>query len=322
MKNKKIVCFGGGSAMPKAILEDLKGYKANIVSVTSMVDDGGSTGQLRSQFGVLPPGDVRRHILAFSDAPKWKKELWNFRFGNEEFAGGHKGHNFANVFIAGLEKSLKNYDEVLEKCYEFMEVKKNFRVMPATTSKVTLCAEMEDGSVVEGEGEIDVPKNHSENLKIKKIFLKSRAGAYKKLITEIKDADAIIIGPGDLYSSILPCFLPDGIQSAIKKSKARKILVCNVMNKKGETNGFSVEDFAVETEKYIGAQLDFVLYNNKVLENELLKEIKKSDSSFLDQVGWDGLLDKNKFIGGGFLKKSGVSHDGKKLTKMIWKLVG
>lgn len=308
--------------MPKAVLEDLKGYGANIVSVTSMVDDGGSTGQLRNQFGVLPPGDIRRHILAFSDAPKWKKELWNFRFGHEEFAGGHKGHNFANVFIAGLEKSLKNYDEVLEKCYDFMEVKKNFRVMPATTSQVTLCAEMEDGSVVEGEGEIDVPKHHSGNLKIKKIFLKPRARAYKKLIVEILDADAIIIGPGDLYSSILPCFLPDGIHSAIKKSRARKVLVCNVMNKKGETNGFSVEDFAVETEKYIGTSLDFVLYNNKVLENELLKEIRMSDSSFLDQVGWGGFLDENKFIGGGFLKKSGVSHDGKKLTKIIWKLIG
>jgi uncharacterized cofD-like protein len=321
MKNKKIVCFGGGSAMPKAVLEDLKEYGADIVSVTSMADDGGSTGQLREEFGVLPPGDVRRHILAFSDAPKWKKELWNFRFGNEEFAGGHKGHNFANVFIAGLEKSLKNYDEVLEKCYEFMEVKKNLRVMPATTSKVTLCAEMEDGSLAEGEGEIDVPKNHSVNLKIKKIFLKSKAIAYKKLITEIKNADVIIIGPGDLYSSILPCFLPSGIKSAISKAKARKLFVCNIMNKRGETNGFSVEDFALEVEKYIGGQLDFVLYNNKVLENDLLKIARKADVSLLDQVAWGGLLDKNKFVGSAFLKRGGVLHDGKKLTKMIWKLI-
>lgn len=321
MKKKKIVCFGGGSAMPKVVLEELKGYKVDIVSVTSMADDGGSTGQLREEFGVLPPGDVRRHILAFSNAPKWKKELWNFRFGREEFAGGHKGHNFANVFIAGLEKNLKKYDEVLEECYDFMEVPKNLRVMPATTSKVILCAELEDGSLIEGEGEIDVPKKHDGNLKIKRVFLNTAAKAYRELIDEIIKADVIIIGPGDLYSSLLACFLPQGIQSAIKKSKAKKIFVCNVMNKFGETGDFSVVDFTSEVEKYIGTEVNHVLYNKNIPEESLIFEAKKKDASLLGPVRLDKDMDKEKFVGINLLEKGTVLHNPKKTCEMIWRLV-
>lgn len=307
--------------MPKVVLEELKGYKVDLVSVTSMADDGGSTGQLREEFGVLPPGDIRRHILAFSDAPKWKKKLWDFRFGHEEFVGGHKGHNFANVFIVGLEKNLKNYDEVLEECYEFMEVPKNLRVMPATTAKVTLCAEMEDGSVIEGESEIDVPKKHDGNLNIKKVFLKSEARTYGKLIDEIAAADAIIIGPGDLYSSLLACFLPKGIQSAIKKSKAKKIFVCNAMNKFGETGNFSVVDFTSEVEKYIGTEVDCVLYNKNIPKESVISDSRKKDASLLEPVRLDKEMDKVKFIGINLLKKGTVLHDPKKTCEMIWKII-
>ena len=114
ISKKNILCFGGGSVVPKLIIEPLKKHPFRITGVTSMVDSGGSTGQLRRDFNVLPPGDIRRHVLALSQAPKWKKELWQFRFGGEDFGSGHKGHNFANAFIAGLECSLKDYRKVLD----------------------------------------------------------------------------------------------------------------------------------------------------------------------------------------------------------------
>lgn len=320
MKLKKIVCFGGG-AMPLAVLEPLKKYPTQITSITSMTDDGGSTGALRRELGVLPAGDIRRHILAFSDAPEWKKKLWNFRFGNEEFGNGHNGHNFANVFMAGLERNMKNYEEVLEECCRFMEVDKKYRPFPATLSKTTLCAELENGQIIEGENEIDVPKRHSADIKIKKIFLKPAVNAYKNALAEIEKADALVFGPGDLYSSVLSCFLPSGIKSAISKSRAKKILVCNIFTKKGETGGFSIEDFARETEKYIDTELDCILYNKNIPDKSVAEKAKREDASLLEPAGCGKSLDKNKFIGISLLKKGTVLHDPKRTGEMIWKMV-
>lgn len=323
MKLKKIVCFGGGTAMPRVVLEPLKKYPAEIFSVTSMTDDGGSTGQLRKDFGVLPPGDIRRHILAFSDAPEWKKKLWRFRFGNEEFNDGHKGHSFANVFMAGLEKNMKNYAEVLEECCRFMEVGKKYKPLPATIAKTVLCAELENGQIIEGESEIDIPGDHDVNLKIKKIFLKPRARAYREVLSAIEKADALVFGPGDLYSSILPCLLPFGIKQAVFKSRAKKIFVCNIMNKNGETNNFFVENFANEVEKYIGAELDYALYNKNIPEETIVREAKSEDASLLEAValGNSDNIDKNKFIGANLLQKTTVFHDPRKTGEMIWRLV-
>ena len=126
-KIKKIVCLGGGNVVPKLLLEPLKKYPVKITGVTSMVDNGGSAGQLREDFNVLPPGDIRRHFIALSNAPQWKKDLFKFRFGREEFEGGHKGHNFANVFIGGLEYILKDYRKVLKIVHDFMELKKEYQ---------------------------------------------------------------------------------------------------------------------------------------------------------------------------------------------------
>lgn len=307
--------------MPKAVLEPLKKYPLEISSITSMTDDGGSTGQLRRELNVLPPGDIRRHILAFSDAPQWKKKLWQLRFGNEEFEDGHRGHSFANVFMAGLEKNLKDYREALDECCRFMEVDKKYKPLPATLSKTVLCAELENGQTVEGESEIDVPKKHDADLKIKRIFLKPQVRAHKEALLAIEKADALVFGPGDLYSSILPCFLPGGIKSAIFRSKAKKILVCNVITKRGETNGFLVEDFVSETEKYMGMQLDYVLYNKNIPDENIIVKARQEDASLLEPVFYGKDIDKNKFIGANLLKKGTVEHDAKKTGEVLWKLI-
>lgn len=321
-RNRKIVCFGGGNVVPKLLLEPLKKYPVKITGMTSMVDNGGSTGQLRSDFNVLPVGDIRRHILALSSAPQWKKDLWKFRFGREEFAGGHKGHNFANVFIAGLEYIFKDYQKVLDIVSDFMEIKKGCRALPATIDKTQLMAELENGEIVEGEDEIDVPQKHNPNLKIKRVFLKPKAKIFPAARKAIIEADLITLGPGDLYSSTICCLLPEGMKEALKKSKAKKVFICNVMTKIGETNNFSVLDFTKEVEKYIGCPLNFVIYNTEIPAQKRIEKYKKEEPLLLDLVKADKNLDKNKFIGKNLLIKSGpIVYDSEKIVKILIPLV-
>jgi len=318
--NKKAVCFGGGSAVPKTILTPLKRYSVDITAITSMVDNGGSTGQLRADFNVLPPGDIRRHILALSEAPDWKKEFWQFRFGREIFSGGHKGHSFSNAFIAGLEISLKDYSKVLEVVNEFMEVKG--KALPATVKQTQVYAELENGEIAKGENEIDVPQKHNPDLKIKRVFLEPEANAYQPSLDAIIEADLIIIGPGDLYSSIIPCFLMKGMKEAFNKTKAKKIMVCNTMTKHGETNNFSVLDFANETEKYIGCPLDFVIYNAKIPPMERINKYKRREPGILDVVKIDNGLNDKKFIASNILINDGlIVYDPDELIKIIMRLI-
>jgi len=310
--------MGGGNAMPNAVLKGLKKYDLDITSVTSMVDSGGSSGQLRKDFNVLPPGDMRRHLLALSEAPEWKKELFKFRFGREEFGDGHRGHSFGNAFIAGLEYVLKDYEEVLKIVHEFLEVKG--RCLPATIEKTNLVAILENGQEIFGEDEIDVPKAHDPNLKIKKIFLKPEAKAYQPVLDAIENADLIIIGPGDLYSSLIPCVLPRGIKESLEKSKAKKILIVPAMTKIGETNGFSVLDFANEMERYVGSPLDFVIYNNFVPEKERVEKYKKEELNVHEIVEINEGIDEKRFIERDLLVKSGeIVYDPDKLADVIIK---
>jgi len=319
-KIKKIVCFGGGNALPKAVLAGLKKYPVKLISVTSMLESGGSTGQLRKDLNILPSGDISRHLVALSDGPRWKKELFLFRFGREKFPGGHKGHRFGTVFIAGLEYFLKDFKEALKIAHEFLEVKRH-QALPATIERVHIFATLENGKRIKGEDEIDVPKIHDGNLKIRKVYLKPKAQAYPPTLEAVKKADLIIFGPGDLYSSIIPCFLPEGMKETIQKSKAKKVFICNLMTKFGETNNFSVLDFTREMEKYLDDELDWVIYNTKISSRERIRKYKKEDPSVLEPVKIDEELNEKKFIGKNLLVKSGpMIHDSNKLAKILIKL--
>jgi uncharacterized cofD-like protein len=318
---RKIVCLGGGNAVPELIIGPLKKYPVKITGVTSMVDNGGSAGQLREDFGVLPPGDIRRHIIALSDAPDWKKELLKFRFGREKFPGGHKGHNFANVFIGGLEYILKDYRKVLKIMHDFMEIKKQHQALPATINKVQILAVLENGKIIKGEDEIDVPQKHNPKLKIKKVYLKPRGKVFPSVKKAVIEADLITLGPGDLYSSTIPCLLPSGMKDAFKKSKAKKVFICNAMTKFGESNNFSVLDFTKEVEKYMGCPVDFVLYNTGIPNKNRIKKYKKEESLILNLVKIDKNLDRKKFIGKNLLTPSGpIIYDSKKVVKTILNL--
>lgn len=321
-KLKKIVCFGGGAVVPERVMEPLKkSGKFVVCGVTSMMDNGGATGQLREDFKILPPGDIRRHFIVLSDAPEWKKKLWKFRFGREEFDGGHKGHSFANVFIGGLEYSIGDYDKVLKVVHEFLEIK-DHAALPATIEKVQVCATLEDGEKIVGEDEIDVPKKHDPNKRIVELYLSSPAKIYTEAKKRIEDAEILTFGPGDLFSSIIPCVLPEGIKEVIKESKATKILICSTMQKLGETNNFSVLDITKEVEKYIGCDLDFVIYNTGEISKEKMELYKKGNPTLIGPISIDDNLQKGKFIGENLLLNNSVmEHDPQKVFKILEKLV-
>lgn len=310
--------------MPAAVLEELKKYPVQISTVASMLESGGSSGQLRIDFNILPSGDLRRQFLALSDAPVWKKELFKFRLGREMFDDTHRGHSFGNVFISGLEYILKDFRKALQIVHHFLEVKGE--VLPATVESGHIYAILENGDVIFGEDEIDVPRKHNPKLKIREVLLASKVKAYLPTLKAVGEADCIIVGPGDLYSSLVPCFLPSGMREALKKSKAKKVLICNAMTKLGETNNFSVLDFAKETEKYMGCELDFVLYNTKILDKKRIQEYRKEHPELLDVVKIDPSINtgqaKKKFIGTDLLVKSGpLVYDSKKVVKTLMNLM-
>ncbi len=313
---KKIVCFGGGSGIPTLILEPLKD-KYDITSVTSMVDNGGSTGALRKELGILPPGDIRRHILALSEAEEWKKKLWKLRFANDiVFDGGHRGHNFANVFIGGLEHITGDFEKALEIVHGFMEVKG--RALPATIRQTQIVAELENGQIAFGEDEIDVPKEHDGSIPIKKVFLDPEVEAYPPTVKAVREADAVIIGPGDMYSSLVASLLPSGIREALQETEAKKIFVVPAMRKFGETNSYTVMDFARAMESYMGTELDYVVYNTAVPNEKRVLSYKVKEPLLLGMVSHSGVPGGEKYIGTELIAEEGdIKYTREKLMPIL-----
>ena len=263
-------------------------------------------------------GDIRRHLLAFSEQNQGIKDLFAFRFKIGEYIE----HSFGNIFILAEYLRQKDFIKAIKKVGNFLKIKENCECFPAILGKTDLFAELENGKIIKGEDEIDVPKKHNGNLKIKRIFIKPLLKTNPTVIKRIKEADFIILGPGDLYSSVLACFLSQGIKEMIKKSKAKILFICPIMTKFGETNNFSVSDFSKEIEKYLGRKLDFILYNNKIIAEKEIKIHKKDHLELLKQVRVDKNLDKKRFIGKNFLfAQNPFWHDPRKTIKEILKHV-
>lgn len=312
---KRIVCLGGGNAMPKAVLTGLKKYPVKLSAICAMLDSGGSAGRLREDFNIISPGDIRRALIALANTSPAMEDLFNYRFETGEL----KGHNFANLFITALELTTNNYEKTIKEISRFLNVE--HEVLPVTLDNSNLYAVLENGKIISGENNIDIPK-HDGKLRIKEVFLKPEAKTYPAAIKAIKKADLIIIGPGDLYSSLAQILLTKGMSEAIKESKAKKVYICNLMTKYGETHDFSVSDFSKEIEKFLGQELDYVIYNNKKPSKQRLLKHKKENPGLIDLVGFDrkNVSKKASFIGADLLTFSGpVIHDPNKLSKIILK---
>src|SRR3989338_1628649 len=238
---KKIVVIGGGTGT-FTVLSGLKHFPVDLTAIVTMADDGGSTGVLRDEFGVLPPGDLRQCLVALSDADLVMRKLFNHRYDRGEL----KGHNFGNIFISTLEQVTGSLDRALDVAGEILNIRG--RVVPVTLTKVDLVTELKNGKVLHGESALSDYQLVSR-FGIKKSFLTPAAKANPKALQAIKEADLIVVGPGNLYASLIPNFLVTGIGRAFIASKAKKIYVANLMNKHGHTDDFLVSDYVQTLER-------------------------------------------------------------------------
>lgn len=317
-KDKHIVVIGGGTGT-YTVLTALKEHPVYLSAIVSMADDGGSTGMLREEFGILPTGDVRRALVALSNHPnEFLAKLFTYRFSE----GGLNGHNFGNLIITALERISGNFEKALKEAARLLAVEKG-EVIPVTLSSVRLFAELEDGRVIKGETNIDIPK-HGGELKINRIWLEPQAKANPRALKAIREAQAVIIGPGDLYTSIIPNLLIKNISAAIQESRAKKIYICNLMTKYGETYDFVAGDFVRALEKYLGEDvLDAVILNSQKPSGALLKRYRKEKAFFVDPfLAKPFGSRKPKVITANLIRKGNfIRHDHQKLADLILKLI-
>lgn len=310
MKNISII--GGGSGIFN-VLVGLKKYDVNLSAIVSVADSGGSSGILRSEYGVLPPGDLLRCLVALSDSAPLMKDLFLYRFTEGE---GLKGHRFGNLFLTALTEVTGSDEIAILEAAQILNIRG--RVLPVTLDKVHLCAELENGAVIKGETNIDIPK-HDGNLKIKKAFLEPKARAYYGAVKALENSDVIVIGPGDLYSSIIPNLLVNGIAEAIRNSKAKKIYVCNIMTKFGETNNFKASDFVAELEKYLGqGTMDYVVANTGQISKEMHEKYSKENAVQVQLDESEFKKRKINLVAADVLHESNiVRHDADKTSRII-----
>jgi uncharacterized cofD-like protein len=329
MKHKNIVTIGGGTGS-FMLLSGLKKYPVNISAVVSMADDGGSTGVLRDELGVLPPGDVRQCLVALSESSKTLRELISYRFDG----GCLTGHSFGNLFLSALEKISGNFAQGVEEASKILNVKG--KVIPVTNKKVRLYIKLRNGEVLVGQKQLD----HNEKVRkigIERAYIKPKAKAYEKVLDKIKKADFIIIGPGDYYGSVLPNLLVPEVGKAIGNSRAKIILNCNLTNKKGQTEGLCLEDYVAKINRLIGKdRINFVTFNNKKPPRKLIEKYEKREGKKSIVTIKNNEVKKYKIYSADLIYKlainkikndaisderSFIRHDPKKLAKTIMKII-
>ncbi len=261
----RIVAVGGGTGMP-TLLRGLKQVTDNIVAVVNVVDDGGSSGRLRRDMGVLPPGDFRNNLVALSESEPLLSELFQHRFTGP---GELEGHSFGNIFLVAMNEITGNFEQAIRECSQVLNVRG--KVLPSSLTNIELYAELQNGQVVQGESVI--PRAPAP---IKRIFMQpAHAPGYPEAIAEILSAELIVLGPGSLYTSIMPPLLVEDIARAVKNNKtAVKVYVCNVATQPGETDGYGVVEHVRALHNHIGPGLfDYVIYNaNQAVADQIKPE--------------------------------------------------
>src|SRR5256886_898302 len=250
-RGPRVVAIGGGTGL-SSLLRGLKTYTSNLSAIVTVADDGGSSGRLRDEYRILPPGDFRQCLIALADAEPLMKQLFDHRFKE----GSLDGHAFGNLFIMAMADVTGNFEQALRESGKVLAVKGT--IVPSTLQDVTLVASINGGTV---EGESKIPK---QNAPISHVFLKPDGVQVNPEASQaILNAELITVGPGSLYTSILPNLLVEGMVEAIKASPALKLLVCNLASQKGETDGYGVDDYLRVIRDHVGKNLfDFVLVNS------------------------------------------------------------
>jgi len=329
-KKPKIVIIGGGTGA-FVVLSGLKNAPVDLVAIISMMDSGGSNRVLRDEFGLLPTSDIRQCLVALAEDSgdqEILRQLFTYRFHQ---GVGISGMTFGNLFMAALADIYKNQVKAVEVVQRLLHTKG--KILPVTLDDVQLVARYENGYQVIGEHSIDEPK-HDGRMKIVEIETIPQAKIYAVAKKEILSADLIIIGPGDLYTSLVPNLIVKGIPEAIRKSRAKRVLILNLMTKYGQTYGFKASDFVSVVEKYLGVgMIDDVLINKsqktslKILrryKEEQAEPVKDDlEGKFPFRVIRANIVsgEEVKKIAGDNLKRSMLRHDPQKLAKEILKLI-
>ena len=312
MNGLKIAAIGGGTGL-STMLKGLKLYTQNISAVVTVADDGGSSGILRADYGMLPPGDVRNCVSALADIDPLAGELLNYRFKE----GNLKGHSLGNLMLAALNEMSGSFEEAVEKFNRIMGVVGT--VYPVTNDNVTLNAVLDNGSIIHGESHIGTHRD-GENTGISRVYLEpEKPRAVEQAIDAILGADVVVMGPGSLYTSIIPNLLVDGIVDAMRETDAVKIYVCNIMTQPGETEGYTAADHlsALEKHSYRGIA-DAMIVNNAIIPEVL--RIKYSEE-FAGEVIVDSerITDRTALVSGNFLlvKSDKIRHNFSRLARTI-----
>lgn len=291
----RVVTIGGGTG-PFALLSRLKQFPCSLTAIVSMADSGGSSRRLMDEYGLLPVGDLRQALVALSRRGALWRSVYGYRFpegqkaaqsrsalgegaasesgasipGNE--LSGVSGHSLGNLIIMALQAiNSGNLLHAIQDAQELLDTAG--RVFPVTLARTTLCARLTNGHVIHGETEIDTREKWDADplVPISSVYLEPHAPACDDAIRAIRRADVLVIGPGDLYTSVLPNLLVDGVAEAIRASDAKKVYVCNLMTKHGETDGYSASTFVNEIHKYLGGHVDRVVLHNGAFEEHLLE---------------------------------------------------
>ena len=309
----KIVVIGGGTGL-STMLRGLKLYTNNITAIVTVGDDGGGSGKLRADLGMLPPGDIRNCILALADTEPIMEDLLQYRFTE----GTLKGQSFGNLFLAAMDGISDNFEAAVQKMSSVLAV--TGKVLPVTLDDMKLIAELENGNIVEGESiipdEVIKQKSKIKNLKIEP----EKAKPLLDALMAISEADAIVMGPGSLYTSIIPNLLVEDIAECINKSDAIKIYISNVMTQPGETDDFTVSDHIKTLMKYSGKNsAEYVIANNGTIPKDI-EERYLSEGSKLVELDYDNIKDLGvKVVETDLVKitKGYVKHDSEYLAQVL-----
>jgi len=288
IKGQKLVCIGGGTGL-STLLRGLREYVTDrmpmyevidldkLSAIVSVADDGGSSGRLIDEFSILPPGDIRNCMVALANESELMTKLFRFRFKSDGSLGGH---SLGNILLTALtQMNDGNFPKAIEVASKVLSIRG--RILPVSLDSSVLCAELADGTVVEGESAIPKRTNRQP---IRRIFLRRRNGnkptpcrAYEEAVKAILQADAIIMGPGSLYTSVMPNLALPEIAEALRGSSAVKIYVCNVMAEPGETDGYSVSDHVQAVLDHAPIKLDYVIVNDGIASDELIRQYVREE---------------------------------------------
>lgn len=313
-KQPKVVIIGGGTGLP-VLLRGLKKHPVDITAIVTVADDGGSSGRLREEMDIPAPGDIRNVLAAMSDVEPFIEKMFQHRFTEKNELSGH---SLGNLILAAMTSLTGDFVHAIQEMSKFLNV--HGKVLPAANQSVVLHAEMEDGSIVSGESKIPF-----SGKRIKRVFLTpEHIKPLSETLTEIKRADLIVIGPGSLYTSILPNLLVPGIGEAIVEASAKKVYICNLMTQAGETLDYTASDHVKALYNHVGCScIDSILVNNEEVPREVQQRYEEEfakpviyDVDSLKNMGLEIIQDRIFSYEGHV-----VRHDTKKVAELLYHMI-